>query len=268
MTSHRVPFHASLAAAVLLASSGALAQTRAVESTNFEIDVHSVDRDTADSTSNGTLGAHLTGTLPLGSWFAASANAGYSTSRVRTRDVLRNEDGTVSGIRPSCSFDTIDGEVSLFARRPTLGKIGVSYGFGSMSSDCGVDSIFLPSSDDSLDSERYRVEAEIYLGNFTFGASHTTLSPDGGKDLETVQGTASWYPFDSLRVTLYGNDLYDEDTYGIEIEHQPEFLGNGFGVRLGYAESDADPSIRTINLGLTYYFGTKVPLKTRDRSYR
>lgn len=268
MTSHRVLFRGSLVAALLLASSTTFAQTRAAEATNFALDLHSEDRDTAGSTSNGTLGAHIGATLPIGDWFGASASAGYSTSRVRTRDVLRNEDGTVSGIRPSCNFETLDGEVSLFARRPTLGKVGVSYGYGNMKADCGVDSVFLSTGDDTLDSDRLTFDAEIYLGNFTFGGSHTTFTPDKGEDLETVAGHASWYPFDSLRIKLHGNDLYDEDTYGIEIEHQPEFLGDGFGVRVGYAESDGEPSIRMISLGLTYYFGTKVPLKIRDRAYR
>lgn len=268
MISNTVFVRGALIAALLLAGSNAFAQTRAVESTNFEFDLESTDRDTSGSTSNGTLGGNITGTMPIGSWFAASLSGGYSTSRGRTRDVLRNEDGSLSGIRPSCNFDTLDGELSLFARRPTWGKIGVSYGFGDVSADCGVDSIFLPTGDDTLDSERYRVDMEVYLGDFTLGASHSTTSLDSGPDLETLAGAASWYPIDSLKITLHGNDLYDEDTYGIVLEHQPEFLGDGFGVRVGYAETDGTPGVRTINIGLSYYFGTKVPLKARDRQYR
>jgi hypothetical protein len=268
MNAHRTTLHGTLLAAALLASPLAFAQTRAAESRNFEVELHSTDRDTKDSTSNGALGVDIGGTIPLGDWFAANFSGGYTKTRVRTRDVLRNDDGSFSGVRPSCNFDGYGAEVGLFARRPRLGKIGVSYGLSNLSADCGSDSPFLPTGDDSLDSDRYTVEAEVYLGNFTLGASRTTTTPDGAPDIETTEARISWYPLESLRVTVLGNDLYDEDNYGIELEHQPEFLGDGFAVRLGYYDGDSEPSVRTIRLGLSYYFGTKVPLKTRDRQYR
>ena len=74
-------------AALLLPGSSALAQTRAAESTNFEFDLESTDRDTSGSTSNGTLGGSIAGTIPIGSWFAAPLSGGYSTTRVRTYTV-------------------------------------------------------------------------------------------------------------------------------------------------------------------------------------
>jgi len=252
----------------LLTATGAHAQSRAVETFHFESELHSTDSDTKGSTSNGTLGIDFRGTLPLGSYFGASLSAGYAETRVRTRRVVENEDGTLSGIRPSCNFDNLDGEVALFARRPTLGRISVSYGIGRLGSDCSDNSFFIPSGGDSLDTERYSVSAEVYWRNFTLGASQTTLSMDNGPELDVTEVKGSWYPLQSLRVTLFGNDLYDEDTYGIELEHQPQFLGDGFGVRLSYSDSDAEPNTRTVQLSLTYYFGKRVPLLVRDRQYR
>lgn len=249
------------------ASTSAHAQ-RAVEATNFELELQSNDSDTSGSTSTGTLGALISGTLPIGSYFGASLSGGYSTSRVRTGDVLPREDGAPAGLRPSCSFESLDGEVSLFARRPTLGKFEVSYGIGELSADCSANSSFLPDGSDKLDTDRQRVDLEFYLGNFTFGGRYTQLGLDGGVDLDTTELRASWYPLDSLKVALSGNNQYDEDTYGILFEHQPEFLGDGFAVQLGYALTDADPSTRTISLGLSYFFGTRVSLKDRDRFYR
>lgn len=255
------------ALSLALASVTAHAQ-RAVESINFEAGIESTDSDTSGSTSNGTLGASLRGTLPIGSYFGASLTAGYSESRVRTREVVESEDGTLSGIRPSCNFDNLGGEVSLFARRPTLGRIGISYGVGQLGSDCSDTSFFIPGGEDSLDNDHYRVEAELYWRNFTIGASHTTLSLDDAPEIETTTVTGSWYPLDSLRLSLHGSDLYDEDTYGLTLEHQPQFLGDGFGIHLGYSETDAEPGTRTINIGLTYYFGKHVSLLDRDRHYR
>ena len=269
MTPRISPAVASLTALLLASwSMPAAAQTRAVDTLNFEGGVESIDNDTSGSTSNGTIGVNFRGTLPIGSYFGASMKAGYSESRVRTRDVVENEDGTLTGIRPSCNFDHLGGEVSLFARRPTLGRIGVTYGIGQLGSDCSETSFFLPGGEDSLDNDRVRFDVELYWRSFTIGASHTTLSLDDAPEIETTTVTGSWYPLESLRLSVYGSDLYEEDTYGLSLEHQPQFLGDGFGVQLSYAKTDAEPGTRTITLGLTYYFGKRVPLLVRDRQYR
>ena len=251
----------------MAASAPAVAQ-RAVEAPNFALDLQSNDSDTSGSTSTGTLGANLSATLPIGSYFGASLLGSYSTSRVRTGDVLPREDGAPAGLRPSCSFDNLGGEISLFARRPTLGKVELSYGIGELSADCSANSSFLPDGGDKLDTDRQRLDLEFYLGDFTLGGQYTQVSLDGGADIDTTELRASWYPLDSLKVTLSGNDQYEEDTYGIVFEHQPEFLGDGFAVQLGYARTDSEPDTRTISIGLSYFFGTRVSLKDRDRFYR
>lgn len=253
---------------MLFLGHAAFAQIGASEASNFEVSVESIDSDTADSTSNGTLGGRLRATVPLGTYFAASVAGGYSETKVRTRDVLADAIGSLSGVRPSCDFDSTNGEVTLFARRPTLGKIGVSYGVGSLGAECGADSQFLANGEDTLSTEGYRIEAEYYLYDFTLAAARTSTELEDGPKLESTSVTASWYPLDSLRISVSGNDLYEQDTYGIVFEHQPEFLGNGFGVYVGYSKTDQDPSTRTISLGLSYHFGTKVELKARDRHYR
>ncbi|MFO7305110.1 MAG: hypothetical protein C0P74_006270 [Gammaproteobacteria bacterium] len=259
---------ALLIGSVLASLATAHAQSRAVESLHFEADFESTDSDSSGSTSNGTLGLNLRSTIPLGSLFGTSLSAGYSETRIRTRRVVENEDGTLPGVRPSCNFDNLNGELGVFARRPTLGRIAVSYGVGRLSADCSQPSFFLPSGDDSMSTDHYTVAAELYWRNFTLGASRTTVSLEDAPEIETTTVTGSWYPLDSLRVSVFGNDLYDEDTYGIELEHQPQFLGDGFGIHLSYANTDSEPRTRTVSLGLTYYFGRRVPLLVRDRQYR
>jgi len=267
MTSNRLLVTVSLLAASVWIGAPAMAQ-RAVETRNFELSVNSNDNDTSGSTSTGTLGGSLRGTLPIGAFLGLSATGGYSTSRVRTGDVLPLEDGTISVTRPSCSFDNLDGELSLFARRPNLGRIGLSYGIGELSSDCSVNSQFLLSGDDKLDTDRQRLDLELYLSDFTIGGAYTQLNLDSGPELETTALHASWYPLDSLKITLSGDDQYEDNTYGIRFEHQPEFLGDGFGVQLGYAKTDGDVDRQVISVGLSYFFGTRVTLKDRDRLYR
>lgn len=249
-----------------LLDAASLEASRAVETSHFEFGLASSDSDTDNSTSNGTLGVNAAATFPLGSYFGAAIGGSYSESSVRTRDVLA--DGGSSGGRPSCDFDSVGGNVSLFFRRPTFGKIAVSYGVGELSSDCGDDSLFLLSGDDTLSTDNYRIEAEYYLGDFTLGAARITTKLEDGPELESTTVTGSWYPHDSFRVSLSGSDLYEQDTYGLMLEHQPEMLGDVFGVRLGYSTTDDEPKTRTIQLGLTYYFGKEISLKARDRQYR
>lgn len=253
-----------VAAAAELASD---ASARAVQSTNYSLGLVASDSDTKDSTSNGTVGLGGTATLPLGEWFGASLAASYLRTTARTSDVLLDV-ASLQSSRPSCRFNNSDAAVSVFARRPALGRVSASYGKGKVSSDCGDDSVFVSTGEDSLGTDYYRVAAAAYLWDFTLGAAHTATELEDGPKLKSDVFSASWYPIDSVRVTLSGGDLYDQDTYDIQIEHQPEFMGNSLGVALGYSVVDRAQEIRTVNFSVLYYFGTKVELKTRDRQYR
>jgi len=255
-----------LASVALLAGDSVLAQTRAVEQANYTLGGSASDNRTTNSASIDTMRIHLRGTLPVGDYFGAAVQAGYTDSTVRTRKLLNG--GTSTGSRISCGFDGTDADVALFARRPTLGRIAVSYGAGRMSSDCGPGSRFLEGRNDKLRTDHYRIDAEAYWRDFSFAAALITTKLDNGPKLESTELGASWYPLDSLRVRVSGNDLYDRKTYGIELEHQPEFLGDSLGMSLGYTSTDGEPRMRTIGIGFAYHFGTQVPLKIRDRQYR
>lgn len=270
MNSQKLLISASLLAALQLASNLAAAAEpaqRAVQSTNFSLGLIASDSDTKDSTSNGTFGLGGSANMPVGNWFGASLGGSYSRTTARTSDVLFDVASQTSS-RQTCRFNNSDASVGLFARRPTLGRVSASYGKGKVTSDCGDESVFVSTGDDTMGIDYYRVGAEGYLGNFTFGAVHTATEPEDGEKLESDIFSASWYPIDNLKVTLSGGDLYEQDTYGIEIEHQPEFMGNSLGVALGYSVIDRDQEIGTINFSVVFHFGTKVELKTRDRAYR
>ncbi|WP_129641061.1 hypothetical protein [Peristeroidobacter agariperforans] len=270
MNSQKLHIGASLLAALPLASNSAAAAEpaqRAVQSTNYSLGLIASDSDTKDSTSNGTFGLGGSANMPIGNLFGASLAGSYSRTTARTSDVLFDVASQTSS-RQTCRFNNADGSLSVFARKPTLGRISASYGKGNVKSDCGDESVFVSTGDDSMGIDYYKVGAEAYLWDFTFGAVHTSTEPEDGEKLESDIFSASWYPLDSLKVTLSGGDLYEQDTYGIEIEHQPEFMGNSLGVALGYSVIDRDQEIGTINFSVVFHFGTKVELKTRDRQYR
>lgn len=258
----------ALGTLALIASNTALAQDRAVEGLHFELGATTTESDTSNSTSSGAIGAGLTATLPIGRYFGASIGGDYTRSRVRTRDVLEDETGELPGDRPTCSFDTLTGEAALFFRLPSLGRVTAAYDIGDLSASCDGVVLFPLTGDDSLSTDGYRFDAEVYLGDFTLGAEHVKTKLEDGPEVDATTLSAAWYPFESLRLELYGNDLYDEDTYGFELEHQPEMFGDGLGVRFGFSTNDASPRTRTFQLGLSYYFGRRVTLQNRDRQYR
>jgi hypothetical protein len=252
-------------------SFAAEAGTRAVQTTTFDLGLESRDIDTIDSVSNGTVDFFGNLTAPIGDWFGVSANVGYSKSRVRTGDILgagKTSTTSQKGARSTCTFSGTDAEATVFARRPSLGKISASYGIADRSADCGESSVFIYTGDDSLDTKHYRLAAEAYLGNFTLAASRTSTDLQDGPKLNTNEVSASWYPMENLRVTAYGNDLYDDETYGVQIEHQPEFMGNDLGVSLGFAQTDGSPRTRIVTIGLQYHFGRNATLQVRDRELR
>lgn len=239
---------------------------RAVQATNFEFGLTASDSDTKGSTSNGTFGLSGAAIVPLGPWFGASLEAGISRTTARTSAVLVDTESNTT--RPSCRFNNVDASASVFARRPTLGKVAVSYGQGQLESDCGAQSVFLGTGTDKLDTDHIKLALEAYLWDFTVFASRTTTELENGPELDSDAYGVAWYPFNSLKVTLSGGQQYDQDIYGIELEHQPEFMGDGLSVTLGYSVLDREQEIGTISFGVFYHFGTKVPLKIRDREYR
>lgn len=270
MNSQQLCIAASLIAALNLTSNVAGAAEpaqRAVQATNYSLGLVASDSDTKGSTSNGTFGLGGVATMPIGNLFGASLAGSYSRTTARTSDVLFDVTSQQS-TRPSCRFNNSDAAVSFFARRATLGRVSASYGKGQVSSDCGDESVFVANGEDSLDLDYYRLAAEAYLWDFTLGAVHTSTELEDGPKLESNIFNASWYPIDSVRVSLNGGELLEQDTYGIEIEHQPEFMGNSLGVSLGYSVVDREREVGTISFSVVYHFGTKAELKARDRQYR
>jgi hypothetical protein len=266
----RGPLFAALtlaSGATLAAELGRPTEVKAVQKTNWSLGLIASDSDTKNSTSNGTFGLGGLITMPIGKYVGASLGGAYSRSTARTSDVLLDVAGS-NETRPSCRFNNTDLSATVFARWPKWGRVSAGYGNGQLSSDCGEQSAFVSTGDDELGTDNYRVGAEAYLGDFTVGANYTSTELEDGPKLESNLFSASWYPIDSVRVTLSGGDLYEQDTYGIEVEHQPEFMGDSLGAVLGYSVVDRDQEVGTISFSVVYHFGTKVELKTRDREYR
>lgn len=266
--------HGAIFAALSLASTvtfgaelGRPVEPKAVQKTSFSLGLLASDSDTKDSTSAGTFGLNGILTLPIGKYFGAALGGTYSRTTARTSDVLLDV-VSPDATRPSCRFNNKDLSATVFARWPSWGRVSVGYGNGNLSADCGEQSMFVSTGDDEMGTDNYRVGAEAYLGNFTFGANHTQTELEDGPKLESNLFSASWYPINSLRVTLSGGDQFDQDTYGIELEHQPEFMGDSLGVVVGYSVVDREQEVGTVSFSVVYHFGTKVELKTRDREYR
>jgi hypothetical protein len=256
--------------AVLAAISNAAsaAEERAVEGAHVELDVKSIDNSPSGGASSAGLGAGIVATFPLGRYFGASLGGEYMRTRVRTGELFDDGDDTTQGSRPDCRFDSLGGEAALLFRMPRYFRISAGYSSGDLSADCAGDSVFTDGGRDEIDTEGLRYAAEAYLGDFTLGIERLQTTPGEGPKLRSTTLAASWYPLESLKLELSGNDLYEAETYRVMVEHQLEMLGDGFGIRLGFSTSDIEPRTRSFELGFSYYFGRKVPLQVRDRQWR
>lgn len=273
MENFRVKKTVFLAAIAFACASGAAqaeGDSDALSARNYEFAFTSKAVDTSGSPSTGALGAYVDANIPIWGFLGGSLSGAYTHSEVKVRRLLEETSGeTATGKESqSCAFSDTDLGASLFVRDPSLGRVGLSYGRGKYSSNCGDRSLFLPSNDDSMTTKSLRAFGEFYWRDLTLAADHTETSFEHGEKLKSNTATLSWYAFDNFRVAVTGNDLYSKNEYGILLVNQPEFLGNDFSVSLGYSIRNVKPEVRTVSFNLIYHFGTSVNLIDRDRKYR
>jgi hypothetical protein len=249
-------------AALLLYGANAAAETPAVRDSNYQLGYASGDTYVSGGTDSNTYGLNAAANIPLATYFGASLSAAYNRTNIAGSAVASASGGVV----PSCSLNEGEVEGGVFVRRPAIGRLGVTYGAGRTRSRCNA--TFLATGTSTLDTRTSGVNAEIYLSSFTVGAGRTRTKVKSAYDLDSDTLSASWYPVANMRVMLSGDGLDFKDTYHFNLEYQPEMLENSTGLLIGYTTRRQEFSSRVISVGLNYYFGRRVDLKTRDREYR
>jgi hypothetical protein len=260
------PAPLALASLLLLSiADSRAADSRAVDAANFNLGFDSRQIDTTHANSSGTVDLNAYLNFPL-TFLGASISGTYGHSNVEaTHDVI-GSGTTAAGTVFPCSLSRTDLAGTLFARN-SVGRIGLSYDSGHLSSNCGDGAQFLPSSSDTLGTHSYTADAELYISRVTLAGARTRTRLENGSNSDTNTFGVNWYAFDNLRLGLSTNDLYSSTTYGFSVATQPEFLGNALSVALGFATTRETPSVRTYTFGLAYHFGRQVDLITRDRHY-
>ena len=259
-----------LPAAMLLALYGAnaVADPRAVEAATFDGGFN-FQEVKAGGDPNHTAGAAGVYTFGLGSYFGASISGAASHTNIQSdRPAVGSTDVTTSSIARACGFNSTDVTGGLFLRNPAIGRIGVSYGLGQIHSDCSDNATFVASDTHGLKTHNYSAIAEYYFSQLTLGIGRSTSHLDGGDDITADSLTLSWYPVTELRLSPTAGRVESKDSYGLNLEGQPEFLGDAVSVLLGYSVQRQTPNIKTLSLGFIYHFGKPLELQTRDRQYR
>jgi hypothetical protein len=255
-----------LCAALLLNAATAAAGDDAVEEMNYQIGYASGDTRVKDGTDTNAYGVNGGITLPLGTYFGVAFGAEYLRTNVSAGAVATQSGMSASSPAPECGLNSTQGTATLFVRRPTLGRIGIGYGTGRTKSRC--DAVFVATNTDSLSSKSTTSNAEVYLGDFTFGATRTRTKTDDIADLNSSSIAATWYPTPNLRTALTADGLDFKDTWHFQLEHQPEIFDNTTGLLLEYMTRREEPVAYYIGVGIRYYFNERIELKTRDRAYR
>jgi len=240
-----------------------LAAERAVEAVHYQASASgfNLNYDDGADTRALSIGAGLT--LPVGRYFGSSLSGGY-------RDY-----SSFSYPEADIDVNALDGEIALFVRSPSLGRIGVSYERTRFEYDTTYkDPLYIQYFGTQDSSREYANEAaamiEGYSGPVTVGVERARyeVSLQYGEDevsyLTTLYG--GWYVMPDLLFDVRATfDSSDDDAYQLGIEYQPPFLQSMAGISLSYLHaSDAD------GFGLTFkfYFDKRFDLITRDRHYR
>jgi hypothetical protein len=253
-------------ALLLLCGTSAAADAPAVHGTNYQIGYASGDTRVSDGANSNTYGFNGSVSIPLGTYFGASVSADYGRTNFSTSSVTSQSGVSASTPAPRCELNTAAVDAGLFFRNPTLGRIGVGYGAGSVRSHC--DATFVATGTSTMETTSSTVNAEYYFSAVTLAATRTRTHIKSTFDLDSSSLSASWYPTPNLRTTITGDGLDYQDTCHFNLEYQPEILDNSTGLFIGYSSRRQTTSTHVIMVGINYYFDKRVDLKTRDREYR
>ena len=255
-----------VAALSLNAGTAFAAGDTAVEDTNYQIGYASGDMRFKDGGGIDTNAYGISGrvTLPLAAYLGASVEAAYLRTNLSS-DAVTSQSGT-SGQPPECAYNTGEATATFFVRNPSFGRIGVGYGKNRTKSRCDAEFAGVDAGNQTTTSTSGTVE--IYLGDFTLGATRTRSQANDVADVNGSSVVVTWYPTPNLRTALSGDGLDSRDTYHFQLEHQPEIFDNTTGLLLEYWTRRTEPETYYIGVGIRYYFNERVELKTRDRAYR
>ena len=262
---HKTHFWVRSCMLVLLLLSGvpAMADSRAVDSSNYEINFHSGDTSASGDRLSYYYAFAGRATFPLGQYLGVSLAINSANSTL----VATPSNSTTSG-QPweGCGYHGVDYGMNLFARNPNFGRIGIGYSANRLTSQCSA--TFIADGSDTLKTDTYNTNAEYYFSRVTLAAAWSQTNITNSSDVTTDTLTASWYPSDLTRLSIAASGLDLKDTYSVELEYQPEFLDNLIGVRLSFTSQQQTIKTQSIMVGVSYYFGKNADLITRDREYR
>lgn len=234
--------------AVMFGCSSAVGASTAAEDIHYQVDasVGRSDFTVGDATTYG-LNGRLT--VPLGQYLVASVFGGYSKSDFEASSA-------------SCGLNNGALGGGLFARTPTIGRIGTSYTRGRAES-CAWGAF--GTSTVTTDRDTYSVYAEYYLEPLTLRLTRERTEHEEWSAFDSITAEATWYPTLNASLGVSAEGLDAEDIYALRLEYQPALLGDSTSFSLRYVTGhDTD----TIALGVSYFFDKRVALKTRDRQLR
>lgn len=272
----RRSFVAAIVIALGSANAGAQ-QVGAVAATNGQIDLGYSYSDLSLDVQPGFLTPQLTfnsldigGQLnfPIYSFLGGSVRA-FAGSQRTDVDYPTNPWLGVGGVSFSCAQEGWGGGASLFARDPELGRIRGNWSAARVPVGCDYETEY------SATRTQYGLDVEAYLDRWTIAALVTRSSLEYGEGVRlgfnSYGGGISYYPSVDWRIGGGYRYLPDSkfDTYVIDVEYQPGWLGSRWSAKMGYARGDNDYSrTNAYTLVISYYFGPTADLLKRDRYLR
>lgn len=241
----------------------ALADSQAVQKTNVIVGYASWDTSSSSVRVGNSYDIYGGVAFPLAPYLGASLTGAFGSSTLRTN---YNADGTSTNTSTTCSIGNDNLDAELFARDPTVGKLGISYAAGRQKSHCN--GTFLTTGSDVQDTSGYGIHAEYYFSSVTAAAAYAKTNVGSNSELNSASLSAGWYPMSDLRIDMSASGLDLKNSYMVGLEYRPAFLDESLSLLLSYTSQNLSTQTHTIMVGINYFFEKHVPLITRDRYYR
>jgi hypothetical protein len=244
----------------VMVSSSAAASERAVESIHYQASAEgrlTEDDAALNDDKNRILGINGEVTLPLGHYFGATFGAAYSDS------------SRTSYPEADIKGDTLFGYAGVFARDPSLGRVGLTYDRSRFDYTVTGKYPYYAGQQysDEFDVWAVTLMGEMYSEQVTFGFTQTRAETTNSDDIDNITTVyARWYLTENIVTDVRASiESGEDEVYVLDLEYQPEFLQSSTSFTLGYLHG-AD--LKGVRLAVTYFFDKRFDLKTRDRHYR
>lgn len=236
---------------MLLSLAASVFAEEAVQALHYEVGALALAgrSDRVEGLDSNLYGIRGEVTVPLAQYVGAALSGAYSRLHIKDN-------------QGSCNMGLNTFGAQLFARSPTVGRVGLGYGHDKDAS-CQF-----YGGEVRTGSSEYLVFGEYYFEPVTLAFSHSRTEFNRSDfRRKKSYGRATWYATSNLSLEVAAGMEDAKDHYQATLAFQPALFGKSTSISVGYSKQ-RDYDYQSFMLAFSYFFDNRVDLKIRDRHFR